>query len=112
MITGLADNNRCQEALDFFKTTNITKNEYTFSILFKICTDSADQRSLEFGQLIFDRMPKKFHNNSVVITSALQMFVKCGNISKAEQLFNTIQNKNLFTFSVMMNGKKIYSILN
>ena len=85
---------------------NITKNEYTYSILFKICAEIADQRALEFGKLEFDKMPKKFHNNIVVMTSVLQMFMKCGDITKAEQLFNRIQNKNLIVFSVMMNGKK------
>ena len=95
--------------MNFFKEINITPDEYTFSILFKICIQIADQRSLEFGELIFNRMPKKFHNNIVIITAALQMFIKCGEISKAEELFNRIENKNLFTYSVMMNGKKIYS---
>ena len=76
-----------------------------------ICAKIADERSLEFGQFIFDEMPKKFDNNTVVITSALQMFIKCGDISKAEQLFNRIEKKNLFTYSIMMNGKKIYSFL-
>ncbi len=111
LITGLADNNRYEEALNFFKETNIIPDEYTYSIVFKICTEIGDQRSLEFGQLIFNRMPKKFHNNIVIITSALQMFIKCGEISKAEELFNRIENKNLFTYSVMMNGKNIYSNL-
>ena len=30
---------------------------------------------------------------------------------KAEQLFNRMEKKNFFTYSIMMNGKKIYSIL-
>ena len=77
--------------MNFFKEINITPDEYTFSILFKICTQIGDQRSLEFGQLIFNRMPKKYHNDIVIINSALQMFIKCGDISKAEELFNRIR---------------------
>ncbi|CAF1312065.1 unnamed protein product, partial [Didymodactylos carnosus] len=103
-LYSLVDNNRCEEALKFFREINITPSEFTFSILFKICTEIADQRSLEFGKLIFDRMPKKFYNNIVIITSALQMFLKCGDISTAEELFNRIQNKNLIVFTVMMKG--------
>jgi hypothetical protein len=51
-------------------------------------------------------MPNKFQTNKVVMTSALQMFMKCGDIFKAEQIFNRIEKKNLIALSVMMNGKK------
>ncbi|CAF2853700.1 unnamed protein product [Rotaria sp. Silwood2] len=102
-LYSLVDNNRCEEALNLFRETNIAINEYTYSIVFKTCTNITDQRSLEFGQLIFERMPKIFHNNIVMMTAALQMFIKCGEISKAEQLFSRIQKKNLFAVSVMMN---------
>ncbi|CAF3240268.1 unnamed protein product [Rotaria socialis] len=88
ILKGLADNSRHEEALNLFKEIDIKTDEYTF----------------KFGQLILDRMPKEFHKNIVVITAALQMFIKCGDISKAEELFNAIENKNLFTFSTMMNG--------
>ena len=95
--------------MDFFKEITITPNEYTFGILFKICAQVADQRSLEFGNLVFNNMPKKYHHNTVITTAALQMFIKCGDISKAEELFDRIENKSLFTYSIMMNGKKICS---
>ncbi|CAF3311704.1 unnamed protein product [Rotaria sp. Silwood2] len=93
ILKGLIDNNRYEEALNFFKQINITKDEYTYSILFKICTEIANQHSLEFGQLALNNMPKKFSNNIVVISSALQMFIKCGDMIKAEQLFNQIEKK-------------------
>ncbi len=95
--------------MNFFKEVHIKPDEYTFSILFKICIQIADQRSLEIGELAFNKMPKRYHNNIVITTAALQMFIKCGHISKAEELFNQIENKNSFTYSIMMNGKKIYS---
>jgi hypothetical protein len=56
-------------------------------------------------------MPKQFHNNIVVISSALLMFTKCGDISKAEQLFNRTEKKNLIVVSIMMNGKKMFFLL-
>ncbi len=93
--------------MNFFKEIQITPDEYTFSILLKICTKLGDQRSLEFGQLIFNRMPKKCNNNIVITTAALRMFIKCGDISKAEELFNRIENKNSFTCILMM---KFYNI--
>ena len=111
LIAGLADNNLYEEALSFFKQINMTKDEYTYSIFFKICAEMANNQSLELGQMIFRKMPKNFSNNIVVVSSALQMFIKCGDIIKAEQLFNRIEKKDSFTYSTMMNGKKIYSAL-
>ncbi|CAF1431394.1 unnamed protein product [Rotaria sp. Silwood1] len=104
ILKDLIDNNRYEEALNLFKEINITKDEYTYSILFKIRTEIANKHSLEFGQFIFNKMPKNFSNNIIVITSALQMFIKWGDMYKAEQLFNRIENKNSFTYSIMMNG--------
>ncbi|CAF1125375.1 unnamed protein product [Adineta steineri] len=104
ILNGLVDNNQCNEALNLFKENNIPTNEYTFSILFKICSQINDKYSLEFGKEAFNQMPKNYHNSIVVITSALHMFTKCGDISKAEQLFNEIKKKNLIVYGAMMNG--------
>lgn len=94
--------------MKFFKEINIKKDQYTYSILFKICTEIDDQNSFEFGQTTFNQMPKAFSNNIVIISSALQMFVKHGQMGKAEELFNRIEKKNSFTYSIMMNGKQNY----
>ena len=85
---------------------NITPNEYIYSSLFKICSRIADQRSLEFGKMIFNTMPKKYHDHSVVLTSALQMFIKCDDILKAKQIFLEMKEKNLIAFIIMMTGNE------
>ncbi|CAF1052345.1 unnamed protein product [Adineta steineri] len=104
ILNGLVDNNQCNEALNLFKDNNIPTNEYTFSILFKICSQINDRYSLQFGKEAFNQMPKNYYNSIVAITSALHMFTKCGDISKAEQLFNQIKKKNLIVYGAMMNG--------
>lgn len=107
---GLVNNNYHEEALELFKKTNISKNEYSYSILFKICTKIGNESSFKFGRMSFEQMPNKFKTNDVVLTSALQMFVKCNDMSKAEQLFIQMK-KNPFAYSIMMNSKNIELIL-
>ena len=86
---------------------NIPSNEYLISILFKICAHLGDTQTLEFGKRVLDTLPIKLENDRIVLTSALQMLIKCGDISSAEKLFSRMK-KNDLTFSVMMAGKTIY----
>lgn len=101
------NNRRYDIALKLFQAQNAMVNEYTFSMLFKACANNGDQQSLDFGKRIFTQMPKKFSKNEVVITCALEMFAKSGDISEAEEIFRQISRKNPIVFSVMMNGKQI-----
>ena len=103
---GLVDNNQAEAALKLFQQMNITPNEHIYGTLFKICANIADQRSLQFGTMMFNAMPKQFHDNTIVLTSALQMFIKCDDISKAEQIFMKVKKTNLFSFSIMMTGNE------
>jgi pentatricopeptide repeat protein len=94
--------------LNLFKEVKITTDEYTYSILFKICAEIADQHSLEFGKLLFNKMPKKFHNDIVVKSSALYMFTKCDSLDNAEALFDRI-DRDVVSYGSMM---KSYNIKN
>ncbi len=93
--------------MKLFREINIPTNEYTFSILFKICTKIADQRSFEFGKSVFARMPKKFHNH-VVLTAALHMFIQGDDLESAESLFDRM-NRTIESYGAMM---KFYNINN
>jgi hypothetical protein len=104
---GLSENNRAEEALNLFRRMNVEPNEYIFSIVFKICGQLADEQSLKFGKNLFNTMPTKYQNNPIILTSALYMFVHCGDISNSEELFSRIE-KNIVTYGVMMIGKKVH----
>jgi pentatricopeptide repeat protein len=84
------------------------KSEYTYSILFKICAEIADQRSLEFGKSMFNKMPKKFQMDLAVLNSALNMFNKCDDLKSAESLFDRI-DRNIISYGSMM---KFYNTKN
>jgi hypothetical protein len=48
-------------------------------------------------------MPEIFHNDKIVLNSALNLFNKCEDISKSEEIFSSMK-KDLFSYSIMMKG--------
>ncbi|CAF4779253.1 unnamed protein product, partial [Rotaria magnacalcarata] len=49
-------------------------------------------------------MPRNLRNDNIVLTSAIHMFMKFGDIRLAESLFQSIKKKDVYTFGVLMNG--------
>ena len=102
---GLADHQRAEEGLRLFeRMKNIERNEYTYSALFKICEKIGDGDALHRGQMIFRTMPKKYQQNPVLLTSFLQMLIKCGDLHSAEEFFNRMEKKSVFVYAIMMTG--------
>jgi pentatricopeptide repeat protein len=100
---GLMENNQKTEALEFFRQINLSPNEYLYSTIFKLCVELGDQQSLQFGKNLFEKMPNIFHNDKILLNSALNLFNKCENISKSEEIFSKM-NKDLISYSIMMKG--------
>ena len=83
-------------------------NEYTLSILFKICSQLNDQQSIEFAKKIFKQMPDKYQNNTIILNSALHMFMQYGEVLLAEKIFERM-NKDTISYGVMMSGKILFN---
>ena len=107
---GLADHDLAKEAFDLFQQMTIAPDEYSFATMFKICAQLRDTASLEFGKTLLKTMPVKFHRSPILLNSALHMFMQCGDLSGAEQLFSRM-DKNVVTFGAMMNGNSIDSCI-
>ena len=82
---------------------NLQVNEYLLTTIFKICTQIGDSESLQFGKSIFKTLPVIYKNHTIVLNSALNMFMQNGEISTGEHIFDKTQ-KNLITYGVMMSG--------
>lgn len=104
---GLVANQQAKEALSLFQEMAVPANKYLFSTIFKICAELGDEQSINLGKAIFKTMPEQHQNNIVVLTSALHMLLKGGDMDTAEQLFARM-NKNVVTYGAMMSGKSIW----
>ena len=82
----------------------IVPNEFIFAIVFNISAELSNERSIKLGRKIFSEMPKKYFQNTVVITSALNMFSKIGEMDKAKELFASIKSKDAVSYGAMMKG--------
>ena len=89
---------------------SVSPSEYSLSILFKICSQLADQHSIEFARRIFQEMPKKYRENTIILNSALHMFMQRGQVSSAEDIFSQM-NKDAITYGVMMSGEYLHEKL-
>ena len=103
-ILGLQENDRGIEALKIFEQMPIPPNEYTYSILLKVCAELADHQSFEFGQSLWKKISVNHQKNPVISTSFLQMLLKHEQISICERFFSQILKNNV-TFTTMMKGK-------
>jgi pentatricopeptide repeat protein len=85
----------------------IKPNEFIYTIVFSICANRANRRSMELGRKLFEKVPDKYRTDAFVITAALHMFATFGDLDKAEELFASIKVKDVTSYGAMI--KAYYS---
>ena len=102
---GYVMNNLAEKALDLFDEVSSKANDVLYTIVFSACADLCNQRAAHFGKTLFEKMSSTLLNNTVVISSAIHMLMKFGDVAHAERLFQRINQKNVVTYGAMMKGK-------
>jgi hypothetical protein len=103
MLSGLLDNDRTDEAFQMARQLSLPSNAFVLATIWKICAQLAHSSALDFGRDLFHRMPTTLADDQIVLNSALNMFMKCGDTIKGEEIFSRM-NKDLISCSIMMNG--------
>ncbi|CAF4255312.1 unnamed protein product, partial [Adineta steineri] len=106
MMQGYAKNNFFEKALDLFEENSLKLDAIMYIIIYNICASLSNQRSIQLGKTIIDKMPKEFLNNTNVVTSLMHMLMNFGQVEIAESFFKQIKNPTLYTYGVLMNGYK------
>ena len=101
---GLIWNDRHEEALTLFEQMTIIPDKILFTIVFSLCADVCNDRSMKLGRKIFSKMPEKYFKDTIVMNSALNMFLTIGDMDKAKELFTSIKSKDLVSYGAMMKG--------
>lgn len=82
----------------------IEPDEVMIILLLNAFTQCADVPSMRLGKEVLKKLPLKYFENSKVISSAISLMMKFGEVNKAEHLFERMENKNLVTYRMMMQG--------
>ena len=82
----------------------VKADPFVLTIIFDVCANLGDEKALEVGRLVFSQMDSSYYGNTVVMTSALNMFMKDGDVNKAEEVFRSIKSKDIIAYAAMMKG--------
>ncbi|KAJ7568880.1 hypothetical protein O6H91_01G051500 [Diphasiastrum complanatum] len=105
MIAGYAQQGLGKEALALYeqmKKEGVQPNNITYIVLLKACASIA---AMEQGkQLHLDIIKSGFQSDVIVGNTLVDMYAKCGCIQEASQVFNSMQERNLVSWNVMIAG--------
>ncbi|XP_045810697.1 pentatricopeptide repeat-containing protein At4g19191, mitochondrial-like [Trifolium pratense] len=113
MIAGYARSGHPKEALDLFRRMVRTENRPNGATLATVLSACANFGSLNIGQEIEQYVFENgFELDQQVQASLVHMYSKCGSINKAREVFESIKNKDLTTWTSMINSYAIHGMAN
>ncbi|UJR24035.1 hypothetical protein I4U23_027000 [Adineta vaga] len=86
MMKGLIKNKRAEKAIEFFSKI-FNPDEILLCLLFNSCAQVQTKQALDFGKKVWSQMSSIHHRDKYILTSAFDMFVKCGDLENAENVF-------------------------
>ncbi|KAF4348096.1 hypothetical protein G4B88_021368 [Cannabis sativa] len=105
VIAGCVQNNHLLKALEMFKKMQIAGigvSQSTYASVFRSC---AGLSAYGFGSQLHGHVIKaRFSSDVIVGTATLDMYAKCGSMSDARKLFNSMPNHNLQSYNAIIVG--------
>ncbi|CAF3446245.1 unnamed protein product [Rotaria socialis] len=97
----------CDKVLGLFEEITLNLSDVSYTIIFNACAQVSIDRAMKIGRKLLNQIHKNFLNDNKLLTSAINMLMRFGDVSSAENLFQMIQKKNIITYGTMMNGYNI-----
>ncbi|XP_022732284.1 pentatricopeptide repeat-containing protein At2g29760, chloroplastic [Durio zibethinus] len=105
MITGLAQMGRAEKALELFRimeAESVKPNDVTMVGVLSACTKKLD---LKFGRWVCSYIERNgIHVNLTLSNAILYMYMKCGSLEDAKRLFDKMEEKDIVTWTTMLDG--------
>lgn len=105
MIDGYAALNYPDEVMNLFNlmlSSDIEPNEVTYVAVLSACSQKGD---LNLGKSLHESIEKKNKNCNLRLHNALlDMYVKCGCLTAARDLFDKMENRDVFSWTILVNG--------
>jgi pentatricopeptide repeat protein len=103
MIGGYANIGDLESAFELFSIMDqvgVRRNEVTYLCKLKAC---ASPSALEWGRLVHSCIKSARFESDVRVGSALlHMYVKCGCMTEAREVFEKLSNRNIVTWNIMI----------
>lgn len=111
LISGYAQHNQVEPCLQLFslmRRSVCKPNDVTFAAIISICTSHA---FLALGKSVHGlQMRMGFHSYVHVSNALISMYAKCGSISEAQTIFESITCKDLVSWNSMIFGYSQYGL--
>ena len=105
LITGYVDHGRGDEALEFFEQMQlegVSPNSATYVCILKAC---ASIRDIDKARKIHEDIKKNsLERDATICTSLVDMYAKCGLVTRAQQLFNELLVQDVVSWNALMTG--------
>lgn len=105
MIAGYAQSGRYEEALTIFqeiRNGNLMPNESTMVTVLSACAHTG---SLELGNWVRTWIEEHgLGTNLHVVNALIDMYSKCGDLVKARNLFESVEQRDVISWNVMIGG--------
>ncbi|CAF1955902.1 unnamed protein product [Rotaria magnacalcarata] len=93
-----------EKALDLFEQIHLNLNNVIYVVVFNACAGLGNDRAIKIGRKLLDEMPENYRNDVVVLTSAMHMLMKFGDIQNAERIFRSNTKKDIISYNALING--------
>ncbi|KAK4388469.1 Pentatricopeptide repeat-containing protein, chloroplastic [Sesamum angolense] len=105
MISGYAQIGQFDDALSLFQEMRKAKVSPDASTLLSVLSACAHLGAVETGTWVQSWIEEHGHGSNVRLVNAMvDMYAKCGDLNMARSLFNSIREKDLVSWNVMIGG--------
>eukprot|EP00250_Pteridium_aquilinum_P020068 c24688_g1_i1 orf=372-2408(+) len=102
-ITTLSKQGRLKEALlalDLLSKRGFIANDYVYVCLLQLCIT---QKAFAEGKQLHDYIVRHFSNPNIFLSNVLiNLYAKCGFVHEAARLFDRMQDRDLFSWTIMI----------
>ncbi|KAJ4965903.1 hypothetical protein NE237_017752 [Protea cynaroides] len=105
LLSGYSKNENVSESLELLNRMRINRAEPDQQTFGYLVSAIANQSKLQLGQSVHGQIVKVgCGSDAHVETSLVVMYLKCGNIHDALQMFNEIEDKDVISWTAMISG--------
>ncbi|CAF1636145.1 unnamed protein product, partial [Rotaria magnacalcarata] len=96
-------NNSSKQAIDLFNEIK-DPNEIIITLFFNACAQLGTGKELILLKSISSKISNSFYSDPYVVTSLIDAFMKCGDVTSAEASFDRSTKKTTPVYGAMMKG--------